>query len=952
MTGQVQGTRHGAPAPSPVRMADLSPQQAARLDGLMDAALDLPREERGAWLAALAAEEPLLARVLEGLLRAADAAQAGAERGAPETASLIARRMARAAAPPATLEGRRFGPWRVLRLLGRGGMGSVWLARRDDGLFEREVALKLVHASLFGPMLHERFARERRILAALAHPNIAGLLDAGVAEDGQPYLALEYVDGLPLDAWCDVQRVPLAGRLALMRQVLQAVQHAHQNLVIHRDLKPANILVTVDGRVRLLDFGIAKLMAEGDETAEETELTRHAGRPLTPHYASPEQVAGAAVGTASDVYALGVVLFELLCGQRLVVDAAGAPRLSRQPISPEAAAARGSTPRALAAALAGDLETIVGKALKADPAERYPTAAALLDDLQRHADGLPVAARPDSAGYRLRKFVARHRLRVAAAAGAVLLLAGAAGVSLWQAREARAAAELARAESQRAQAVQDFLVDLFKANTVQQADPMRARQATARELLDTGAVRASEALASAPLAQEAVLEVLADLYYQLELNDQAARLREQRIGTLLRLLGPADTRVANAMLTFAGDVASTRERERGVTMIERVRELARTQPAIDEETRGWIDIETARYEQYLALGPMQRHADAALARFRSVPVRWKSLFHATQMVARARHLAGDQAGAVALNEEGIALARANAPEVPAWLKTPWVHEAEAQIEALQFEAAEQNLRRAWELARRQDGAGASVTLQTQAKLGGLLHATGRRAEGWRLLAEAEAALGQAQLRARPDAAEAVRRFAAIAHNLRGEPAAALKLLDEIVDDLRTHYPRPLSMARALLPRAEALAALGRIDEAETAVGEALLLWQGAAGDAAAPYLANRFHLQRVRLALARGDAALALRRLQALELPADGAAPVALEAATALTLRARAALLQGENAGAAADAEAALQRLRAPALAPWCPDAIAEAEAVLNSARSAGPPRPAPRPPVPPVPRG
>jgi len=230
------------------RLRELSPEQAARAAELLDEGLDLPPAERDRWLAALAQRDAELAPVVAALLRtAADAEPA-------ETAQLVARSVARRAAEAVagddmpSLEGRRFGPWRVLRLLGQGGMGAVWLARRDDGLFERDVALKLVHASWFGPMLHRRFAQERRILASLEHPNIASMLDAGIAADGQPYLALEYVDGQPLDAFCDTYRATLAQRIRLMLQVLGAVQHAHQNLVIHRDLKPANILVTRAGR--------------------------------------------------------------------------------------------------------------------------------------------------------------------------------------------------------------------------------------------------------------------------------------------------------------------------------------------------------------------------------------------------------------------------------------------------------------------------------------------------------------------------------------------------------------------------------------------------------------------------------------------------------------------------------------------------------------------------------
>ena len=231
-----------------------------------------------------------------------------------ETLGIVPNRFIAAIRENASWVGKQFGTYRILSLLGRGGMGSVWLAERTDGLFSRQVALKLVHPALISPVLMERSAREREILAALNHPNIARLIDAGVAEDGQPYLALEYVDGMQLTSYCDEHRLPIRARLALFQQVLSAVQYAHASLVIHRDLKPSNILVTQDGHVYLLDFGIAKLLEDGN--AEFTELTQIGGLAMTPEYAAPEQIAGAPVTIAADLYALGVMLYELLIGER------------------------------------------------------------------------------------------------------------------------------------------------------------------------------------------------------------------------------------------------------------------------------------------------------------------------------------------------------------------------------------------------------------------------------------------------------------------------------------------------------------------------------------------------------------------------------------------------------------------------------------------------------------
>jgi serine/threonine protein kinase len=337
------------------------------------------------------------------------------------------------------LIGRHFGPYRVLSQLGEGGMGTVWLAERVDGLFTRRVALKLVHPALMGRSMSERVAREREILASLNHPNIAQLFDAGFAEDSQPYLALEYVEGTPLTQYCDDHQLGVRDRLVLFRQVLGAVHYAHSHLVIHRDLKPSNILVSADSRVHLLDFGIAKLLRPGG--IQETQLTQVAGRALTPDYAAPEQIAGAASSTAADVYALGVILYELLSGERpyrLKRPSRGALEEailqtepiapSRLPLTPEAARARATSAQRLGRSLKGDLDTIIGKALKKSPSERYASVNAFDADIARFLSGETVLARPDSVAYRARKFAARHRAGIVGVSVLVIAAVGLAGL--------------------------------------------------------------------------------------------------------------------------------------------------------------------------------------------------------------------------------------------------------------------------------------------------------------------------------------------------------------------------------------------------------------------------------------------------------------------------------------------------------------------------------------------
>ncbi|HEV2702378.1 MAG TPA: protein kinase [Steroidobacteraceae bacterium] len=429
---------------SPLR--ELTPEQFSRISQLLDESLELEPGERHAWLTALELRDSAAAALLRRLF-----ASQGAGKGARflSNPQQVAAALAAAISEDQALIERRFGPYRILSLLGHGGMGSVWLAERVDGMFTRQVALKLVHPIL-GPVLGERFSREREILASLSHAHIARLFDAGVAEDGQPYLALEYVAGSPLTRYCDEHCLGLAARLQLFRQVLSAVQYAHAHLIIHRDLKPSNILVTEDGQAQLLDFGIAKLLTEGSSTPE-TELTQLGGRALTPDYAAPEQILGAPITTAADVYSLGVIFYELLTGvrpYRLKRDSRGALEeaiLQAEPLAPSragldetVAAARDSTVRKLVRALVGDLDTIALKALKKTPAERYATANAFDEDIARFLRGDVVLAQPDSLVYRARKFVRRHRLGIATATLLVATLAGGLAATGYEARLAAA----------------------------------------------------------------------------------------------------------------------------------------------------------------------------------------------------------------------------------------------------------------------------------------------------------------------------------------------------------------------------------------------------------------------------------------------------------------------------------------------------------------------------------
>jgi eukaryotic-like serine/threonine-protein kinase len=530
-------------------LAAMHAQDWAALSDLLDQALDLPPAEREAWLNALDGEHLIHREALRALL----ATQAEIETG-DFLAELPALPGVASEAGEARAGGQLVGAYRLIERIGRGGMGEVWLAERADGTVRRQVALKLPHA-VWGDAFTERLVREREILAALDHAHIARLYDAGVDAHGRPFLAMAYVAGQPIDVYCRERALPLRSRVALLLQVAAAVAHAHARLVVHRDLKPGNILVGADGNVVLLDFGIAKLL-DGDQTRD-TALTAVSGRALTLDYASPEQIRGEPLGTASDVYSLAVVAYELLAGGRPY-------RLARGSAAElEEAIASAQAPRASDTAmdastrrqLRGDLDAILNKALKKRPEERYATMDAFAADLRRWRDGEPVQARPDSAGYRMAKFIGRHRLQVAAGGGVMLALAGGASVALWQAHEARLAAAQARTEAATAKAVQGFMESVFISNSANQADPERARATTARELLDRGAERIEKDLAQAPEAQLRLYELLGEMYFHMALNDRSLALRRSGAALAARHFGAGSLEAINASVSLAKTLA-------------------------------------------------------------------------------------------------------------------------------------------------------------------------------------------------------------------------------------------------------------------------------------------------------------------------------------------------------------------------------------------------------------
>ena len=433
-----------------------------------------------------------------------------------------------------TMTGHRIGQYRVLRTLGVGGMGEVFLAERADTEFEQQVAIKVVHGGTASRGVQSRLKIERQILAQLDHPNIAHLLDGGSLPDGTAYIVMEYVDGVPIDAYCDANRLDIAARLRLFQTVCTAVHYAHQNLIVHRDLKPSNILVTAGGVPKLLDFGIAKLLDERQAGHHTLAVTHADIRVMTPDHASPEQVQGRVITTSSDVYVLGVLLYKLLAGtgpfvipsmrltdiERAICEKD--PPLPNHAIDAADASAAGiaearsTTIGRLRRALRGDLDNIVLMAMRKEPERRYGSSQQMAGDIQRYLDGKPVIARRDTLPYRSAKFVRRHWLPVAAGAGVVFLILAFATTTYVQ--SARIAAErdrvaeqraLAERERTRAEEVSGFLVNLFKLSDPQEN---RGNQVTARELLDSGAKRLQAGLADQPATKAALLATVGAVY--------------------------------------------------------------------------------------------------------------------------------------------------------------------------------------------------------------------------------------------------------------------------------------------------------------------------------------------------------------------------------------------------------------------------------------------------------
>ena len=499
----------------------------------LDHALSLSEQERAGWLAEFRSQHVDLADLIEQLLN--DHRALSQERFMESHPPKPVRDEA--------LAGQTIGPYKLISRIGEGGMGNVWLAERVDGRFERQVAVKFLNFAVASHAARERFEREGRVLGQLRHPHIAELIDAGVTAQGEPYLVLEYVKGVQIDAYCDDHMLGVKARVELFLDVLDAVAHAHANLVVHRDIKPSNVLVSADRKVKLLDFGIAKLLPDETNSAAASQLTLDGGAAMTPLYAAPEQMTGSPITTATDVYGLGSLLYLLLTGHHPAgpgphspagliksITEVDAPLASQAVVlrnGANSAGKRSTLPEKLRRELVGDLDTVLVKALKKKQAERYASVAAFGDDLHRYLRHEPISARPDAVSYRLRKYVRRHRVGVGVAAVFVLLLTGFSAIQAIQLRR------ITR-ERDRADSVTHFMTRMFK-----MSDPGEARgnSVTVREVLDKASGEIGSGLAKDAETRAEMMNVMGSVYFELGLYARAESLFSQALDIRRRVLG-------------------------------------------------------------------------------------------------------------------------------------------------------------------------------------------------------------------------------------------------------------------------------------------------------------------------------------------------------------------------------------------------------------------------------
>jgi eukaryotic-like serine/threonine-protein kinase len=792
----------------------LSPERWRVLSPYLDEALAMPGEHRVTWLASLRARDAALAAELESLLAEHEDLRESRflEPAIPVFSS---------AADMPSLAGQQLGAYRLISLIGQGGMGSVWLAERCDGRFQGRAAVKLLNIALLGRAGEERFRREGNFLAKVTHAHIARLIDAGVSTAGQPYLVLEHVDGQPIDRYCNEQGLGIEQRIDLFLDVLEAVAHAHANLIVHRDIKPANVLVSVDGEVKLLDFGIAKLLDDDAEVGEsrateKSALTREAGAALTPQYAAPEQLAQGQVTTATDVYALGVLLYVLLSGQHPAGAATRSPatliraiveveprRMSDAVLGeteiPEESGRHaelcGTTSTRLRRALQGDLDTIVAKALKKHASERYVSVTAFADDLRRFLRHEPISARPDTLRYRATRFIERHARGVAAVALAVVMLVG---MTAFYTTRLATERDRAQREAAKAARVSEALSGLLRgADPI--ANPATPDGLTVTGLLDSATDRVQKELADQPDAQAEIFTIIGRMYRRVGMYDKAQHLLERALLSGRAAFGPEHASVAQTLNDLGALAAEKGDYRTAAASLESALSTRRQiYGPVDTNVANTL-AELGRVYQDHGLNARAEplHREALAIRRKALGDEHGETAVSLSDLASVLRLNGDLDGAETLLRQSLEVHRKTRGDAHAMTATT-LHDAALITRAKgDAAAAESQLRRAMDIHRKALGERHPLVAVTLNSLSRVLRDQGRHAE-------AAAALEAALDIARPALGSDHQLIAiytlnlASVHLARGETVAAEPLLREGLR-VRLRSPHMVPNRRRIFP---------------------------------------------------------------------------------------------------------------------------------------------------------
>ena len=910
-------------------MPTLTPDQWKEMSAYLDQALTLPDEQRKGWLAALRERDPGLAARVKRLL--------------DEHGELSAAKFLEQPIPvpgPDAIAGQTIGDYKLVAPIGQGGMSTVWLAERSDGRFKARVAIKFLSAAMIGPIGQERFKREGSILGRLSHPQIAHLMDAGVAA-GTPYLVLEHIEGEHIDRYSDAHTLEVGARVRMFLEVLGAVAHAHANLIVHRDLKPSNVLVSSDGSVKLLDFGISKLLGEEEQQAGTTLLTQQGGGALTPAYAAPEQVNGGAITTATDVYALGVLLYVLLTGQHPAGAASrSAAALIRaitetEPLKPseavksgkvekpvliENAAKRASVPEKLARQLRGDLDAILLKALQKQPGRRYKTADAFAEDLRRYLAREPVSAQPESAWYIAKKFLLRRRWAVASVLSVVVALALGLSAAMWQ-------AHVARRETRVATAMEKFLEGIFSANSSSQPDPVKARQTTARELLDIGTRKIDGELKDVPEAKSRTYKTLSDMYFDLGLDDQAVDLQRKRIVLVRQQYGDDSTELAAALADLGAALHSSSSSAEGEKVLLEAKNILDRRRDFSSPARGDLLALLAQQYQSSDLQRALDYSQQAVQVYRhypSDPLLAESLFQE----GVTRSLLGEPREAEPLFAEAVSRSTALAGDPNPNLPRFYAYLGQTQQTLMEFAAAENSLRRALQEAQKVNGEEHVDTLETEMRLGVFLRATSRPWEGLQHIERARQILNSTRPADDPFYGPQVFLEYGLALARLGRVEDAWPYISKAAEIRRKNRPNTRYMAEILEREAWILIELGKYAEAQRLSDEAGQIAKRV--NFPTNYLAAE---NRSRLRLIAGQANEADIALDSFHPAAPPPGSWSLDALQLQLSKAEVALARGDSQTAARLAEQAGSRFSASKDESYLRDPEARAAMIEGRAR-------------------